>query len=467
MSSSPGQETPVADPVRPPTVIPTVKVTRRWFRAAAVSVALAVAFTTVALVLGSSSHGSSTTRAAVAAEVPLAQLSNSNLATTIAALQAELRSQPMDYGNWATLGAAYIEQARTTGDPTRYPQAEEAFDRSMKIRPNDNDAALAGRAALAAARHDFTVALRYADQALAINAYSERGLAIRIDALVELGRYDDAYAAAKHADATRPGIPIFTRLAYVTELRGDPAGAKRILVQALDSATAVGDISYVSTALGNLAWAQGEYSAALGHFATALRATPSYLPAIEGRGRTYAARGDLDDAAHDLGEVVRRYPLPAELAALGEVYEAKGDHDRADQQYSVVSTWIKLARANGVATDLDTALVAADHGDPKEALDAARAEWQRRHSVHTADALAWSLHVNGRDREALPYAKRALAPGYRNATFLYHRGMIQRALGNRAAARRDLAAALKLNPGFSPTGAKAARAALKALGDAR
>ncbi|MER5577355.1 tetratricopeptide repeat protein, partial [Streptomyces massasporeus] len=110
-----------------------------------------------------------------------------------------------------------------------------------------------------------------------------------------------------------------------------------------------------------------------------------------------------------------------------------------------------------------TALAAADHGDEKEALRAARAEWDRRHSVHTADALAWALHVNGRDQEALPYARRATATGYRNAVFLYHRGVIERATGDKREARTHLKAALDLNPGFSPLGAREARTALKDL----
>lgn len=83
--------------------------------------------------------------------------------------------------------------------------------------------------------------------------------------------------------------------------------------------------------------------------------------------------------------------------------------------------------------------------------------------MHTADALAWALHANGRDREALPYARRATATGYRNAAFLYHRGMIERATGHPRQARASLAAALSLNAGFSPLGARTAREALETV----
>ncbi|MFE3740147.1 tetratricopeptide repeat protein [Streptomyces sp. NPDC059134] len=403
---------------------------------------------------------------ALTASAPVERLTSGDLTQGIESLQKHLKEQPRDATGWATLGAAYVEQARTSGDPTRYPQAEKAFGRSLALRPADeNDAALAGRSALAAARHDFPAALDQADRALRVNPYSERALSTRVDALVELGRYDEASKAVELADGRRPGLPVFTRYAYVRELRGDVEGAREVLLRALNSASSTADVAYVATTLGQLDWSRGKYADALGHYATALRADPRYVPALEGRGRTHAAQGRTEEALNDLEEVVRRYPLPGQLAALGELYEASGQREQAEEQYELIGVWTTLARANGVATDLESALVEADHGDAGQALEAARAEWSRRESVHTADALAWALHANGKDREALTYAKKATAasPGYRNASFLHHRGMIERALGDDKAARRSLTAALELNPGFSPTGAREATATLSAL----
>ncbi|WP_094216726.1 tetratricopeptide repeat protein [Streptomyces diastatochromogenes] len=438
---------------------------RRWRAAQLVGCAalLAVALTGGAIAVGAARDGGSAVAVASSAVDP-GVLGSGNLDASIAALQAHLRSQPRDFGSWATLGLAYVEQARTKGDPARYPQAEKALKRSLALNPR-NDQALAGRAALAAARHDFKDALTYADQALKQNPYSERALSSRIDALVELGRYAEADGAAKTADTRKPGVPVFTRYAYVHELRGDVTTARRVLKQALAVATSRGDVAYVAAQLGQLAWNQGEYTTALTYYARALAADENYLPALEGRARAQAADGHRDEAIKGLETVVSRYPLPGPLVELGELYEARGaagDKARARDQYALVDAWIALARANGVNADLDTALAAADHGDKASALRAARAEWARRHTVHTADALAWALHVNGRDKEALPYARRATATGYRSAAFLYHRGMIELATGHTEDGRASLRAALKLNPGFSPLGAARARKALEA-----
>lgn len=438
---------------------------RRWRRAqlAGCVVLLAVALTGASIAVGNTRADDRPALATTGGGVPPAALSGAgDLNATVSGLQAHLRVQPRDFGAWATLGLGYVEQARIDGDPSRYPQADKALDRSLGLRPG-NDQALAGQAALAAARHDFTGALDHADRALEQNPYNERALCSRVDALLELGRYEEAAKAARTADARRPGVPVFTRYAYVSELRGDVGTARRVLEQALDAAATPADTAYVATALGQLAWNQGDHPSALRHYARALAADDGYLPALEGRARAQAARGDRAEAVRGMEAVVARAPLPGALVALGELYEAGGRRAEAREQYALVHAWTALARAGGVNGDLDTALAATDHGDEKLGLKAARAEWDRRRTVHTADALAWALYVDGRAEEALPYARRATATGYRNASFLYHRGMIERAAGHTREARASLTAALELNPGFSPLGAREARTALKSL----
>ncbi|MGW0582517.1 tetratricopeptide repeat protein [Streptomyces sp. NPDC002920] len=439
---------------------------RRWraVQLGACAAMLAVGLTAGAIAIGAARDGQQAPVVTAAAVSP-GLLASGDLDASIKAMQAHLRAQPRDFGSWATLGLAYVEQARTKGDPSRYPQAAQALKKSLAVRP-DNDEALAGQAALAAARHQFAEALKYADRALEQNPYSERALCSRIDALVELGRYEDAEKAANLADQRRPGVPVFTRFAYVHELRGDVTTARRVLNQALSSSTSPGDISYVASQLGLLAWNQGEYDEALTYYARALAADDTYLPALEGRARAQAASGRQAEAIKGLESVVARYPLPGPLVELGELYQtrnAKGDQAKAEDQYTLVDAWTAIARANGVNADLDTALAAADHGDKATALRAARDDWSRRHTVHTADALAWALHVNGKDAEALPYARQATATGYRNASFLYHRGVIEKATGHPTDARTHLSAALKLNAGFSPLGAAKARTELKTL----
>jgi len=53
------------------------------------------------------------------------------LAAAIDRAQQRLKTVPGDYVTWATLGSAYVERARVTGDPGFYPRAEGALRRSI------------------------------------------------------------------------------------------------------------------------------------------------------------------------------------------------------------------------------------------------------------------------------------------------------------------------------------------------
>jgi len=346
----------------------------------------------------------------------------------VGTLQARLRRTPKDHRAWSTLSMAYVEQARITADPTYYAKADRALARAAALAPDDS-VMLTARATLAAARHDFTAALHATGAALRINPYSAAAEAIRSDALTELGRYPEALRAAHRSDDLLPGPSTFARLSYQAELRGDLAGATRLMrLSQKASGTSASSYAFATFHLGELARAAGKPALAAHHYRNALAAEPTYLPALAGQARLAVARGDLATAEHDYLRVVQGLPLTEYVVELGELYEATGRPAQAAQQYAVATASAKLAAANGVATDLETALFQADHGSPAMALAAARAEWDRRHSIHTADALGWALHASGQDRAALGFARQATRLGTRDARLLFHLGAIEAAL---------------------------------------
>jgi len=144
-----------------------------------------------------------------------------------------------------------------------------------------------------------------------------------------------------------------------------------------------------------------------------------------------------------------------------------GRSPAADGQLALATAAERLFTANGGRDDLAAAQLALAEGRPADAVKAASAEWARRHHPDVADTLAWSLHVAGRDAEALTYARAAIAGGAHPATYAYHLGLINLSLGHRAQARAELTRALATNPYFSPVDGQNARRALSALGDAQ
>lgn len=372
------------------------------------------------------------------------------IARSIEAARARLDRLPGDWTTWANLGLAYVQQARVSGDPSNYARAEEALNRSLAVRPaTGNAVALAGHGALAAARHDFAAALDYGNRSLAIDPYRAATQGVVADALVELGRYEEAFEAIQKMVDLRPDTSSYARASYSFELRGDVANARDVMKLALDAATGPTDAAFALEHLAGLAHDNGDPELALSTVDDGLRRLPGHPPLLALRGRILAAKGDTAGAVAAYKASLAKLPQPGPAAELGDLLASTGDQAGAQRQFDLVRATSALLKADGVDIDAELAVFAADHGDVPGAVAASRSAYGRHPSIAVSDALAWSLHMAGQDAEALPYADRALRLGTRNALTYYHRGVIRAALGDKVGARADLSMALSINPRFS------------------
>jgi tetratricopeptide (TPR) repeat protein len=377
--------------------------------------------------------------------------------------QESLRRNPDDAPLWAELGAAYVEQARVTGDPSYYGRAQGALDRSLQIAPEGNGEALIGLGQLANARHDFGAARDLGEQARVLRPYTAAVYGVLADAYTQLGEPAAATAAVQKMLDVRPGLAAFTRASYDLELHGRVDDARIALERALPDALTPDDIAFCRYYLGELAWNSGRVEEASVQYEKGLLAAPDDAALLQGRAKVAHAQGRVEEALEGYRVLTARLPLPQYLLEYGELLEAAGRVEEAAAQYEVLAVQQQLYAAAGSTDDQVAALVAADHGDPAVALRLAEAEWDRRQSVFSADAMAWALHANGRHAEALVHAERAAALGWRNASYAYHRGMVLAALGRTGEALAALTEALAINPHFNPLQAQAARATIAAL----
>ncbi|CAN5835803.1 tetratricopeptide repeat protein [soil metagenome] len=388
-----------------------------------------------------------------------------SIETLITKLQERLEDVPGDHVSWATLGLAYVQQARISVDPSYYPRADGALARSLDIDTDDNFIAYAGLSALASARHDFATAKEYAERGLEINPYSALLYGALSDAETQLGNYDAAFDAVQKMVDLSPDTSSLSRASYTWELRGNLTRARDLMQRALDDAPTAEDRAFAESQLGELDFNSGDPQTALDHHLAALSISPGNPAALAGKARALAALGRTDEALDTYASLVERAPEPTYLLEYGELLESLGRTSEAEAQYEIVTVTQQLFAANGVQPDAVVALFLADHGDPAAALEAAEDAVAANPFVTVHDAHAWALHQNGRDQEALAAIDRAMSLGYPNARFHYHAGMISLALGDDDRARDELNKALEINPSFNPLEADTARATLATLGD--
>ncbi len=385
----------------------------------------------------------------------------------IEALQARLAEDPDDAEALRDLGLALLQRVRETADPSLYERADEAFERARSLAPDDA-MILVGIGGLELARHDFEEALESAHDALSLRPALAPAKAIEVDALVELGRYPDAVTAA--ADLLALGIDLtsLARASYLREIHGNLDGALTAMEQAAAAPSlAPENTAYVTTIKGNLLVLVGRRPEARAAYQEALALVPDHAPALAGLGRLAVGDDDLTAAVEWFDRAATIAPLPEYLVALGEAREAAGDASAAEESYALVRFETELFEANGVDVDLESALFEADHGAPPTALRLAEAAYADRQTIRTADALAWASHHAGLPADAKRLSDEALRLGTRDPLLLYHAGMIASAAGDPSEAVPLLEDALRLDPGFSATGAAAARAELARLDASR
>src|SRR5262249_12497697 len=172
-----------------------------------------------------------------------------------------------------------------------YGKAGVALHRALKQSPNDLIATL-GLGSLELSRHRFGEALRLGKRALVLSPSTAAGYGVVGDALVELGRYDEAFRAFGTLARLKPGLAAYARISYARELRGDWDGA--LSAMRLAATAAIGSpepTAWAHVQIGKLYWNRGRLAPASREYRAALRALPGYPSALDALAQVEAARG--------------------------------------------------------------------------------------------------------------------------------------------------------------------------------
>lgn len=388
-----------------------------------------------------------------AAELPFIEVDPDSTSPTdraIATAQDALQADPEDTNAQLDLALAFVQKARETADPVLYTGADTLLAMVAEDAPDDVRV-LTAQGSLALSRHEFADALDLGERALEVAPGNETAYGVLVDALNELGRYDEALEATQAMADVRPGLAALSRVSYARELRGDLDGAIEAMTQAATAGAGTGgeNLAFTQALLGNLLLTRGDVRQAERQYDLALATFPE-LPAAEaGRARLLVAQESYDEAAEVLAGLVERQPLIEYAIAHGDALAAAGRADEADDAYGLVAGIAALQEANGVQVDVDLALFDAEQDPGGDAVAQARRGLEQRPSIIGHDALAWNLFRAGELDEAREEAERALATGSEDPALRFHAAAIAQAAGDEAAAREHLAIVLAGNPRFS------------------
>jgi tetratricopeptide (TPR) repeat protein len=374
-------------------------------------------------------------------------------------LEARVRRDPEDAGANARLAGVYLQRLRETGSIDYLELASRAARASLaSVPPSRNTTGLAALARTEIASHDFAAARDHAVELTKLDSSKGSHYALLSDALLELGDYEASQIALQTMARLNGRLTIEgeSRQARHALLRGDVPEARRYLSNALALARSLAEppretIAWSQWQLGEYAFSIGDYQSAERLYGDSLATFPGYFNALAAMARVRAARGDLKSAIDYYERAVQRLPDPTFAGALGDLYKLAGREKDAAAQYRLVGQIGYLSAASGALYNRQLALFHADHGmQGSEAYASAVKEYEVRHDIFGADAVAWTALKANRIEEAQTAIKQALRLGTQDARLFYHAGMIARAAGDEAAARAQIAQAMALNPQFDP-----------------
>lgn len=382
----------------------------------------------------------------------------------VAEAEQRVAADPEFVPGLTKLAEGYLARAGATGDPAWLTKAEDAGRRAVQADPAAFEA-MDALGVIAASRHRFREALGWTRRSLAVAPTRVAPLSIRTDALIELGRYREGFAAAQKRLNLRPDLASYSRASYVRELVGDRRGAVRLMRLAVGaSAPSSSDRATARAQLGLVLLAQGDLSSAEREVRIALSEVPGDTNASFVLGQVLVARGELEEARRLFEQVVAELPEPDHIAALAEVERSLGMTDAARRHDVAMRTAFDLLGAHRSNVDLDRALLEADLRRPSPGdIARARRGQAARPGIAGDQALGWVLTRAGRCGEGDRHATRSLRLGTRDPLMLFHAGMAAACAGDRASARTRLSAALRLNPAFSLRWAPVARRELARL----
>ena len=382
----------------------------------------------------------------------------------IVAFQKLVAGKPDDLHYKNLLAGAYIQKMRETTDFGYVDRASRIVSQVLSAEP-DNYEARRLRSEIGLERHQFADVAELSRQMIAAAPDDSWNWGTLGDALMELGRYDDAAEAYQKMVTLRPNLSSYNRASYYRWVMGDAQGAIAIMQQAVASGSpAAENTAWCLVDLGNLYFKTGRVEEAEQAYRSALKTFDGYYPAYAGLGRVQAAQGKLSQAIESYQRAQSAVPMPEYAEALFDLYERTGRKAEAQRQLDLIEVVDKMARANNEKTNRNLALVFADlDRNLPRALELAQAETEVRGDVYTHDALAWALYKNGRAAEAECEARKAVQFGTREPAFYYHAGVIATALHKEDEAVRNLERALALNPHFDIRQAEIARSTLRRL----
>lgn len=370
-----------------------------------------------------------------------------------------VRENPNDVEALLNLSEIFIQEARVTGESTHYYNATlNILDRVLKSASKNKDQefrALANKASVLLSLHQFQVALETSQQAVALNPYNAQVYGTLVDAHVELGNYEEAVQTSDKMISIRPDLRSYSRVSYLRQIYGDNKGA----IEAMNLAAEAGypgaeNTEWARVTLGDLLVNAGALPQAEQVYQLALTNRPQYPYAEIGLAKVEKAKGNYDKAIQHTETAIRIISLPGFVDMLSDLYELKGNTEKATEIRSDIVKLLEEAQAEEPKDALvkhngarELAMGYLKNNDLDKALENALIDLKMRpENIDANELAAWIYYLKEDYNNAKVHADKMLKTNVKNPNTLYKAGLIYAKTGDNKKSDTLLAEAKTISP---------------------
>ena len=370
-----------------------------------------------------------------------------------------LNKNPDDMQQYVNLASVFVAEGRVTGNNTYYDNA------AMKMLAQVIDGktanqdimfqALNVKSAIQLNMHQFKDALETARQGEALNSFNAGIYGALVDANVEMGNYDEAVKDCDKMMSIRPDIRSYARASYLRQIYGQNAGSIEAMKMAVEAGLPGSEnTEWARTTLADLYLNNGNLDSAYILYKTSLVFRPDYPFALIGMARVEKARKNYDAAITQTRNAIQVVSEVAFVSLLGDLYELKGDKEKAADTRNDVIKLLEEGQKeepadalvkHNVSREMATAYLAA--GQLDNALKYAQTDLAMRpENIDANELAAWIYYRKGDFANAKIHAAKMLATNTKNAGKLYEAGAIFNSSGDSDKGHQLIAEALTINP---------------------
>lgn len=372
-------------------------------------------------------------------------------ADAIRLFESRIRTNPKDHFSMVVAAQLYLRDGRERSLHASLEKAESLLRSAIEISPT-NLGAHSWLISALVSQHKFQDAVTQSDQALKLASGNQFILSSRADALLELGRVDDAEAIFHEIAQTVRTPGVLARLARVAELRGKPDDAVRLVAEALEESVKHEEraqtTSWYEYRLGVLFLDQGKLDQAAEYFQKGLARNPDDTRLVNGLARVRVAEGKLAEARKLYEKSVWSENSPTAMAEYADLLHRMGQTALAEKWLNTADDlMVRESATTGTAHFRDRALFLLNHNrDVNQALELAKKDLQIRQDIFAHQTLAWAYFKTGDATAALEEIGKAMTLGTRDATIYFHASEIARACNKPDQASEWLNQAKQINP---------------------